>query len=63
MRHTVRRLPRRLERGAAHGPLAPRTPGGTAPRATASRAALPRRTLTTTRIPHNVPETPPDSGP
>ncbi|THC56404.1 hypothetical protein E7X38_12870 [Streptomyces sp. Akac8] len=63
MRHTVRRLPRQLERSAVHGPLSPRTPAGTAPRATVTREPRPWRTLTTTRIPHNVPEPRPDSGP
>ncbi|PWI07233.1 hypothetical protein DIZ27_28630 [Streptomyces sp. NWU339] len=63
MRHTVRRPPRPTEQAVAAGPVARRTVAdadisGAAPKATPVLCVL-----TTTRIPHKVPERAADSGP
>ncbi|QDI70544.1 hypothetical protein CD934_18985 [Streptomyces calvus] len=63
MRHTVRRPSREVEQSTAFCLAARRADAGTSGDGVASGATPPRCALTTTRIPHKVPERTSDSGP
>ncbi|QEU86315.1 hypothetical protein CP969_17645 [Streptomyces viridosporus T7A] len=62
MRHTVRRPPREVEQAAPRGRTPGRAAAGTGGSGVASGATPARCVLTTTRIPHKVPERTSDSG-
>ncbi|OYP16914.1 hypothetical protein CFC35_22395 [Streptomyces sp. FBKL.4005] len=63
MRHTVRRSCRGVEQTGVQTPIAQQGAARTARSGTAPGAPPARLVRAATRIPHKVPERPPDSGP